>query len=110
MVVVETTCIAAKRLGMHYIGIDVDVNYCKIAKEKLSKVEETKINGAYASIFVNNIVSVRNKDLTKIIGGTNYITLGVNSQDSKQISTGQLLKEKKTKRFKENFKKNTLGG
>ena len=51
---------------------------------------------------------IRNKDLSKILGGTNHITLRVNSHESKQISTGQLLKEKKTRRPKENLEKYTL--
>ena len=108
MVGVGTTCIAAKRMGMHYIGIDVDENYCKIAKEKLSRTEETKINGAYVSIFMNRVVSIRNKDLSKILGSTKHIALRVNSHESKQISTGQLLKEKKPRRPKENLEKYTL--
>ncbi len=108
MVGVGTTCIAAKKLGMHYIGIDIDVNYCKVAREKLSKTEETKVNGVYVSIFMNKIVSVRNKDLPKILGATNHITLKVNSHESKQISTGQLLKVGKTTQLKENLEKYTL--
>jgi len=96
MVGVGTTCIAAKKLGMHYIGIDKDDNYCRIAREKLSKTEETKINEAYVSIFMNKVISVRNKDLPKILGNTEHITLRINSQVSKQISTGYLIKNKYT--------------
>jgi hypothetical protein len=34
-----TTVLAAKRLGRQYIGIDVDEEYIKIAKEKLKEVK-----------------------------------------------------------------------
>ncbi len=97
MVGVGTTCIAAKKLGMHYIGIDMDDNYCKIARQKLSDTEETKINGAFVSIFIGKIVSVRNRDLPKVVGETEHITLRINSQSSKQISTGHLPKKRKIK-------------
>lgn len=30
-----TTCVAAKKLGRRYIGIDISPNYCQIAKERL---------------------------------------------------------------------------
>jgi len=96
MVGVGTTCIAAKKLGMHYIGIDIDDKYCRIAREKLSKTEETKINEAYVSIFMNKVISVRNKDLPKILGNTEHINLRINSQVYKQISTGYLIKNKHT--------------
>jgi len=105
---VGTTCIAAKKLGMHYIGIDMDENYCKIAREKLSKIEETTVNGAHVSIFMNKVISARNKDLTKILESTEHITLRINSHGSKQISTGQLVKEKKTRKSKKVTKKYTL--
>jgi len=33
-----TTCIAAKKLGRKYIGIDINPNYCKHAKERLKAI------------------------------------------------------------------------
>ncbi|MEM2351247.1 MAG: site-specific DNA-methyltransferase [Thermoproteota archaeon] len=33
-----TTCVAAKKLGRHYIGIDINPEYCKYAEERLRKV------------------------------------------------------------------------
>jgi len=108
MVGVGTTCIAAKKLGMHYIGIDIDDNYCRIAREKLSKTEETKINGAYVSIFMNKVISVRNKDLPKILGNTEHITLRINSEGSKQISTGRLINKKRNSKTRVIVNKYTL--
>jgi len=92
MVGVGTTCVAAKKLGMHFIGIDIDEEYCNIAREKLSKTIETKVNGVYVSIFMNKIVSVRNRDVPKILEATEHIPLIVNSTTQKQVSTGKLLK------------------
>ncbi len=108
MVGVGTTCIASKKLGMHYIGIDMDDNYCKIAREKLSKIEETKINGAHVSIFMNKVISVRNKDLTKILESTEHITLRINSHGSKQISTGRLIKKMEKRKSERVTKKYTF--
>ncbi len=92
MVGVGTTCIAAKRLGMHYIGIDIDENYCKIARENIAKTNEIKINEAHVSIFLNKIVTVRNKDIQKIVESTLQTPIKVNGKgEIKKISTGILL-------------------
>ncbi|MDD1718159.1 MAG: site-specific DNA-methyltransferase, partial [Methanoregulaceae archaeon] len=32
-----TTCVAAKRTGRHYLGIDISPAYCSVAEERLSK-------------------------------------------------------------------------
>lgn len=32
-----TTCVAAKRLGRHYIGIDISDEYCQLARERLAQ-------------------------------------------------------------------------
>ena len=108
MVGVGTTCIASKKLGMHYIGVDIDNNYCEIAREKLSKTKETTINAVYVSIFMNKVISVRNRDLPKIVGTTDKITLKINSHDSKQISTGLLSKEKISRKSMTTSKRYTL--
>jgi DNA modification methylase len=34
-----TTCVAAKKLGRRYIGIDISEEYCKIARERLRAVD-----------------------------------------------------------------------
>jgi DNA modification methylase len=33
-----TTCVAAKKLGRHYIGIDINPEYCKYAEERVKNV------------------------------------------------------------------------
>ena len=34
-----TTAVAAKQLGRHYVGIDVEVEYCDLARERLSVIQ-----------------------------------------------------------------------
>ena len=34
-----TTCVAAKQLGRHYIGIEINPDYCKIAEDRLRQCE-----------------------------------------------------------------------
>lgn len=61
-----TTIIAAKTLGRHYVGIDLDPEYVKIAKEKLEKVKQTTYQGFFVSNFLGKIQSIRDIDATKI--------------------------------------------
>lgn len=61
-----TTAIAAKRLGRKYIGIDIDPKYVEITNKKLEETEPTMINGCYVSIFLNNVITVRDKDWEKV--------------------------------------------
>jgi len=35
-----TTCVAAKMLGRHYIGIDISEKYCKIARKRVEAAEK----------------------------------------------------------------------
>jgi len=61
-----TTAIAAKALGRHYIGIDIDPMYKKIAEEKLAKIEPSLFNGYYVSYYLGKIQSIRDLDAAKI--------------------------------------------
>ncbi len=61
-----TTAIAAKRLGRKFIGIDVDPEYVEITNKKLKAEEPTIINGNYVSMFLDNVMTIRNKDWDKI--------------------------------------------
>jgi site-specific DNA-methyltransferase (adenine-specific) len=36
---VGTTCVAAKRLGRHYVGFDISEKYCQIAENRLAEVD-----------------------------------------------------------------------
>jgi site-specific DNA-methyltransferase (adenine-specific) len=33
-----TTCLVARKLGRHYIGIDLNPNYCDMANKRLAEV------------------------------------------------------------------------
>jgi site-specific DNA-methyltransferase (adenine-specific) len=61
-----TTAIAAKKLGRRFIGIDVDPKYVEITNRKLEIEESTMINGCYVSIFLNKLITIRDKDWDKI--------------------------------------------
>lgn len=61
-----TTAIAAKKLGRKYIGIDIDSKYAEITNRKLEQIEPTMINGCHVSLFLNNVVTLRDKDWLKI--------------------------------------------
>jgi len=61
-----TTAIAAKKLGRKFIGIDIDPKYVEITNKKLEEVEPTLINGCYASIFLDKVATIRDKDWDKI--------------------------------------------
>jgi len=61
-----TTAIAAKKLGRRFIGIDIDPRYVEITNKKLKQTKPTEINGCYVSIFLNKIITVRDKDWEQI--------------------------------------------
>lgn len=61
-----TTAVAAKKLGRRYIGIDIDPKYAEITNRKLEQIEPTMINGCHVSLFLNNVVTLRDKDWVKI--------------------------------------------
>lgn len=63
-----TTAVAAKRLGRNYIGIEIDADYIKIAEKNIEAAAETKINGYFASIYLNTIRTMRDKDFKAIWG------------------------------------------
>lgn len=65
-----TTAVAAKRLGRNYIGIEIDEKYIKIAQKNIEETIETKINGAYVSIYLDNIRTMRDKDFSQIQDNT----------------------------------------
>jgi site-specific DNA-methyltransferase (adenine-specific) len=61
-----TTAIAAKALGRHFIGIDIDHEYVKLARDKLTKVRQTTYEGYFVSSFLGKLQSIRDVDATKI--------------------------------------------
>jgi len=61
-----TTAIAAEKLGRRYIGIDIDPNYVEITNRKLKEAEPTMLNGCYVSIFLDNVITISDRDWEKI--------------------------------------------
>lgn len=61
-----TTAVAAKTLGRHFVGIDIDSEYVKIAGDKLEQVQETTYRGYFVSNFLGKIQSIRDIDASKI--------------------------------------------
>ncbi len=61
-----TTAVAAKRLGRRFIGIDIDKNYVEMTKKKVEKTNTTMIDGCYVSMFLKRVITVRDKDWSKI--------------------------------------------
>jgi site-specific DNA-methyltransferase (adenine-specific) len=61
-----TTALAAKKLGRKFVGIDIDLKYVEITNKKLDIEEPTMINGCYVSIFLDDLITVRDKDWDKI--------------------------------------------
>ena len=61
-----TTAIAAKRLGRHFIGIELDAAYAQIATEKVAREKPSTYNGKYVSIFLDGIVSICEVDCAEL--------------------------------------------
>ncbi len=80
-----TTAIAAKRLGRKYIGIDIDSKYVNIARDKLAETEKAIINGCYISTFLNKIVTLRDKDYTKVEPYLATKILKINANQTKEL-------------------------
>ncbi len=58
-----TTALAAKRLGRNYICFDIDIDYVKITENKLlQEVANSKIGSSWVSFYLDNIVTIRDKD------------------------------------------------
>lgn len=62
-----TTAIAAKNLGRHYIGIELDPIYEKIASDKLAKIKKPTLYQDYpVSMYLGKIQSIRDADAKKL--------------------------------------------
>lgn len=61
-----TTAVAAKKLGRKFIGIDIDPKYVEIAKRKVEQAKPSIINGCYVSMFLDKVITIRDKDWQKI--------------------------------------------
>jgi len=86
-----TSAIAAKQLGRHYIGFELDPFYVDIAKEKLAKLTHvTRYQKVAVSLFRGHIQSIRDCDATAIFGAQ---LTSVEKKRRKQAETQALLAE-----------------
>jgi site-specific DNA-methyltransferase (adenine-specific) len=81
-----TTAIAAKRLGRKFIGIDIDPEYVAICREKLEGLALTQVNGCYVSIFLDRVVTIRDKDYKQVEPYLKATGLKINRTKAKQMA------------------------
>ena len=81
-----TTAIAAKRLGRKFIGIDIDPEYVAISREKLEGVMPILVNGCYISMFLDRVVTIRDKDYKKVGPYLKATELKINRSKAKQMA------------------------
>lgn len=90
-----TTAIAAKALGRHFVGIDLDPEYVRIASDKLRKVHETTYQGYFVSYFLDRIQSIRDIDASKLFPAQ---LTSVEKKRMRENSFGNKSKEEKDRR------------
>jgi site-specific DNA-methyltransferase (adenine-specific) len=93
-----TTAIAAKKLGRRYIGIDIDPKYAEITNRKLEQIEPAMINGCYVSLFLNSVVTLRDKDWVKI---KDYFVIPENPLELEKREICPIHKKRKTMKSKD---------
>ena len=81
-----TTSIAAKKMGRKYIGIDINNKYVEISNRKLHDVAQTKINNCYVSVFLNKIVTLRDRDYERIRGFLKTDEMTINRRLTKELT------------------------
>ena len=58
-----TTAIAAKRLGRHYIGFELDQTYATIARDKVEQqVLNSQVGDVWVSVYLDEIITLRDQD------------------------------------------------
>jgi len=63
-----TSAIAAKRLGRHFIGIDIDEKYVNITLAKLAReTADSKINETWISFYLGEPATIRDIDWKKLV-------------------------------------------
>ena len=58
-----TTAIAAKRLGRHYVGFELDQTYAMIAHDKVEQqVLNSQVGDVWTSVYLDEIITLRDQD------------------------------------------------
>lgn len=81
-----TTAIASKKLGRHFIGIEIDPIYVEIARKKIEQAKPSKINGCYVSLYLDKILSIRNEDYEHIKELLQTKNLNIREDTVKQLT------------------------
>ncbi len=87
-----TTSVAAEKLGRKHIGIDIDNNYVDISNSKLNRISKTKINGCFVSLYLNKIMTIRDKDYDLIRKHLETETMMINKTMTKNLDLPYLKK------------------
>jgi site-specific DNA-methyltransferase (adenine-specific) len=61
-----TTAIAAKQLGRHYIGLELDENYARIAEQKLARTGPSRHEGFFVSLYLGKLQTIREVDAKQL--------------------------------------------
>lgn len=62
-----SAAVAAKQMGRQYIGAEIDSDYATVSNEKYQQASEIKdANGAYISVHLGEVVSIRNVDIEEV--------------------------------------------
>lgn len=61
-----TAAVAAMQLGRRYIGVDIDREYFAATLDKLRRARPVQRHGVYLSIYLDKIVSIRDKDCERL--------------------------------------------
>jgi len=81
-----TTAIAAKKLGRNYIGLDIDSKYVTISRQKVARSVPAQINGAYVSVFLGRVITMRDLDYEKVKPILKTKQLRINAGKSKELT------------------------
>ncbi len=58
-----TTAVAAKRLGRHFVGFEIDEVYATIVDAKVKQHASTsRLGGAWVSVYLDEIITIRDRD------------------------------------------------
>jgi len=87
-----TTSVAAEKLGRKHIGIDIDNNYVDISNSKLNRISKTKIHGCFVSLYLNKIMTIRDKDYDLIRKHLETETIMINKTMTKNLDLPYLKK------------------
>lgn len=74
-----TTSVVAKKLGRHYVGIEIEEDYCCLAEKRLSRVEiNGRIQGYESGVFFERNTSFHKEKLSS----TSHMTQTVDDRQS----------------------------